>query len=361
MQDFASALPGGWRPQDRTGGGRCRSRRARRRNAGDRGRIWFRQVHAGAAAAVARAADAGTIAYRGRPIPSLSRAQRREYRRDVQAVFQDPAASLNPRMRVERILAHVILRHGLATRETAHDVIAAQLEAVGLSPATSFMTRYPHQLSGGQQQRVAIARAMALRPRLIIADEPLSSLDISVQTQLIALMADLQQQTGIGFVVISHDLGAVESIADRVAVMYRGRIVESGPRVFAQPRHAYTRALLDAKLIPDPRRARKRADAAGDGSLEPVPVCPAEGFRVGPILRMRRPTKPRCQNLRLLRREPPVQFDLNRLRKKASVHLGERHFPVMAVPRTGYGRPSSLCFQRLARSRQRRGCPPSRA
>ncbi len=205
---------------------------------------------------------AGTITYRGTPIPALSRAQRRAYRRDVQAVFQDPAASLNPRMRVERILGYIILRHGLATQATVHDVIAAQLEAVGLSPAESFMTRYPHQLSGGQQQRVAVARAMALQPRLIIADEPLSSLDISVQMQLLEVMAELQQRTGVGFVVISHDLSAVQSIADRVAVMYRGRIVESGPRVLAEPRHAYTKTLLEAKLIPDPRRARLRADAA---------------------------------------------------------------------------------------------------
>ncbi|HEX5326347.1 MAG TPA: ABC transporter ATP-binding protein [Acetobacteraceae bacterium] len=211
--------------------------------------------------------NAGTIAYRGTPIPALSRPQRRVYRRDVQAVFQDPAASLNPRMPVERILAHVILRHGLATRATLHGVIAAHLESVGLSPAASFMTRYPHQLSGGQQQRVAVARAMVLRPRLIIADEPLSSLDISVQTQLLAVMTELQQRTGVGFVIISHDLGAVESIADRVAVMYRGRIVESGPRVLAEPRHAYTKALLEAKLIPDPHLATLRGDIAENDTI----------------------------------------------------------------------------------------------
>ncbi len=198
--------------------------------------------------------DAGTIAYRGTPIPRLSYTRRRAYRRDVQAVFQDPAASLNPRMRVERILGHIIRRHGLATRATAPDIVAAQLEAVGL-PVT-FMARYPHQLSGGQQQRVAVARAMVLRPRLIIADEPLSSLDISVQTQLLELMADLRQRTGVGFVIISHDLSAVESIADRVAVMHRGRIVEIGPRVLAEPRHSYTKALLAAKLVPDPHLAR---------------------------------------------------------------------------------------------------------
>jgi ABC-type oligopeptide transport system ATPase subunit len=215
---------------------------------------------------------AGTIAYRGTPIRALSHTQRRAYRRDVQAVFQDPAASLNPRMRVEQILGYIILRHGLATRATVNDAIAAELEAVGLSPAASFMTRYPHQLSGGQQQRVAVARAMALRPRLIIADEPLSSLDISVQTQLLEVMAHLQQRTGVGFVVISHDLGAVESIADHVAVMYRGRIVESGPRVLTEPRHPYTKTLLEAKLIPDPHLARLRADTAADAASPPPPA-----------------------------------------------------------------------------------------
>lgn len=198
----------------------------------------------------------GTVAYRGTPLTALSRQSRRTYRRDVQAVFQDPATSLNPRMRVERILTHIILEHRLTTQAAAPDLIAGQLESVGLSPAETFMSRYPHQLSGGQQQRVALARAMILRPRLIIADEPLSSLDISVQTQLLELMATLQRQTGVGFVIISHDLGAVESIADRVAVMYRGRIVEMGPDVLTAPKHDYTKTLLDAVLLPDPHVPR---------------------------------------------------------------------------------------------------------
>ncbi len=216
----------------------------------------------------------GTIAYRGTPIPQLSPVQRRAYRRDVQAVFQDPAASLNPRMRVELILEHIIFHHDLATRAAARDVVAAQLEAVGLSPAVSFMSRYPHQLSGGQQQRVAIARAMLLRPRLIIADEPLSSLDISVQTQLLDLMAELQRRTGVGFVIISHDLAAVKLIADRIAVMHRGRIVESGPNVLADPHHPYTKALLAAKLTPDPHLVRMH------GGKPPAPT------RAGPVVEL---------------------------------------------------------------------------
>lgn len=198
----------------------------------------------------------GSVAYRGTKLSELSRQSRRTYRRDVQAVFQDPATSLNPRMRVEQTLRHILVEHDMATRASAGDLIAAQLESVGLAPAELFMSRYPHQLSGGQQQRVAFARAMMLQPRLIIADEPLSSLDISVQTQLLELMAALQAQTGVGFVIISHDLGAVESIADRVAVMHQGRIIEIGPDVLTAPAHDYTRALLDAVLVPDPHVSR---------------------------------------------------------------------------------------------------------
>jgi oligopeptide/dipeptide ABC transporter ATP-binding protein len=197
----------------------------------------------------------GSIAYRG---VDLDRADRRAYRREIQAVFQDPSSSLNPRMRVETTLSYVIARHRLASGQGVRALIAKHLGAVGLDPPETFMTRYPHQLSGGQQQRVAIARAMMLEPRIIIADEPLSSLDISVQTQLLDLMRDLKLKTRVGFVLISHDLNAVEAIADRVAVMYRGRIVESGRRVIARPLHPYTRALVDARLIPDPRVAKSK-------------------------------------------------------------------------------------------------------
>jgi ABC-type oligopeptide transport system ATPase subunit len=187
----------------------------------------------------------GNITYRG---IDLDRADRRAYRRDIQAVFQDPSSSLNPRMRVETALSHVIARHRLASGQGVRALIAKHLRAVGLDPPETFMARFPHQLSGGQQQRVAIARAMILDPRIIIADEPLSSLDISVQTQLLDLMRELKLKTRVGFVLISHDLNAVEAIADRVAVMYRGRIVETGRNVIARPLHPYTRALVDARV-----------------------------------------------------------------------------------------------------------------
>jgi oligopeptide/dipeptide ABC transporter ATP-binding protein len=232
----------------------------------------------------------GTIRYRG---VELGRADRRAYRRDVQAVFQDPASSLNPRMRIGTALAHVVARHRLAAGEGVRSLIAQHLHEVGLDPPETFMERFPHQLSGGQQQRVAIARAMILKPRIIIADEPLSSLDISVQTQLLALMRELKLSAGIGFVLISHDLNAVEAIADRVAVMYRGRIVESGRDVIMRPLHPYTKALVDARLIPDPRvaRSKQRIVLEGDAlSQEPeeggcrfrsrcplaIPVCASQ-------------------------------------------------------------------------------------
>ncbi len=231
--------------------------------------------------------SAGLVAFRGTPVADLRKADRRAYRRDVQAVFQDPAASLNPRMRVEQILAYPILEHGLATRATVRGIMGAQLEAVGLSPASSFLPRFPHQLSGGQQQRIAIARALALRPRLIVADEPLSSLDVSVQAQLLDLIATLRARDGIGFVIISHDLGAMEAIADRVAVMYRGSIVEIGPGILAKPRHAYTKTLLEARLIADPRRARARAAAeaaqTGAARIAPHPAASENAAAPHPV------------------------------------------------------------------------------
>ena len=216
----------------------------------------------------------GTILWRGRALERLTKDEHRAYRAEVQAVFQNPAASLNPRMRVENILTHVIRRHHLAEGENPRELVTAGLDAVGLTPATEFMQRFPHQLSGGQQQRVAIARALIRKPRLIIADEPLSSLDISIQTQLLDLMRELKRRMNLSFLLISHDLNAVQSIADRVVVMYRGRIVEAGRQVLEHPLHPYTRALLDARLIPDPKlaRSRRRIILESDAASMPVPI-----------------------------------------------------------------------------------------
>jgi ABC-type oligopeptide transport system ATPase subunit len=217
---------------------------------------------------------AGTVSYHGEPVDSFSATDWATFRKAVQPVFQDPASSLNPRMRVDATLAHVLRRHRLATRETMDAEIANLLASVGLE-AAQFRDRYPHQLSGGQQQRIAIARAMAVRPRLIIADEPLSSLDMSVQAQILDLLVSLKASRNLGLVLISHDLNVVDAISDRVIVMYLGKIVEAGPtsQVLGNPSNDYTRSLLAAKLVADPHiaRARRRAmDAAfGGGPISP--------------------------------------------------------------------------------------------
>ncbi len=187
-------------------------------------------------------------------------------------MFQDPASSLNPRMRVDTTLANVLRRHKLATPATLDAEIEALLASVGLD-AAQFRDRYPHQLSGGQQQRIAIARAMAVRPRLIIADEPLSSLDMSVQAQILDLLVSLKTSRNLGLVLISHDLNVVDAISDRVIVMYLGKVVEAGPtrQVLGNPASDYTRSLLAAKLVADPHLARARRPAM-DGASSAAPI-----------------------------------------------------------------------------------------
>jgi ABC-type oligopeptide transport system ATPase subunit len=216
----------------------------------------------------------GAVLYRGVSLPELDRQQWRAYRRDVQAIFQDPSSSLNPRMRVEEALGHVARRHELAEPAKLRAFLAGHLASVGLDPPEQYLARYPHQLSGGQQQRVAIARAMMLEPKLIVADEPLSSLDISIQVQVLDLMRELSRRKRVSFVLISHDLNAVQSIADRIAVMQRGRIVEIGRNIFDAPAHPYTRLLLQARLTADPREVRARLGnlsraRAGNPAAEP--------------------------------------------------------------------------------------------
>ena len=217
----------------------------------------------------------GLVLYRGVSLSDLDRKQRRAYRHDIQAIFQDPSSSLNPRMCVEESLSHVARRHGLAEPSRLRAFLAGQLASVGLDPPEQYLRRYPHQLSGGQQQRIAIARAMMLEPRLIVADEPLSSLDISIQVQVLDLMRELSRRKGVGFVLISHDLNAVQSIAGRIAVMQNGRIVEIGRDIFNAPAHPYTRLLLEARLSADPRKVRARLgnlSRAWTGNLPPEPL-----------------------------------------------------------------------------------------
>jgi peptide/nickel transport system ATP-binding protein len=200
----------------------------------------------------------GDIVIGGRNLSGLGRDERKAVRRDVQMIFQDPFASLDPRMRVGDLVAEPLLIHGIASKEERHARVAALFERVGLS--ADQMELYPHEFSGGQRQRVCIARALALRPKLIIADESVSALDVSVQARVLDLLKELQREFGVAYLFISHDMAVVENISDRVAVMYLGQIVEMGTRdqVFSNPRHPYTRRLIEAVPVPDPGKRRSR-------------------------------------------------------------------------------------------------------
>ena len=198
----------------------------------------------------------GMIEIAGQRLAGLDRAGLKRLRRDVQMVFQDPAAALDPRMRAADLVGEPLLIHGLANRDERRNQVAELFARVGLT--TAQMDRYPHEFSGGQRQRLCIARALALKPKLIIADESVSALDVSVQARVLKLLEELKRDFGIAFLFIGHDMAVVENIADRVAVMYLGQIVEMGSRdqVFGDPRHAYTRRLIDAVPVPDPAHVR---------------------------------------------------------------------------------------------------------
>ncbi|TPK55171.1 MULTISPECIES: ABC transporter ATP-binding protein [unclassified Mesorhizobium] len=200
----------------------------------------------------------GDIVIGGRNLSGLGRDERKAVRRDVQMIFQDPYASLDPRMRVGDLVAEPLVIHGVASKEERRERVAALFERVGLSAGQ--MELYPHEFSGGQRQRVCIARALALRPKLIIADESVSALDVSVQARVLGLLKELQREFGVAYLFISHDMAVVENISDRVAVMYLGQIVEMGTRdqVFSNPRHPYTRRLIEAVPVPDPAKRRSR-------------------------------------------------------------------------------------------------------
>ena len=221
-------------------------------------------------------ATSGTIEWRGRRIDALSAADMRPYRRELQAVFQDPYSSLNPRMRAADIVAEPIRNFDSAGEREIRERVAALFEKVGLR--TDQMVKYPYEFSGGQRQRLGIARALAPNPRLIVCDEPVSALDVSVQAQVINLLMNLQDELGLSYLFVAHDLGVVEHISHRVAVMYLGRIVELTDKrsLFADPQHPYTEALLSAVPVPDPRAKRKRIILSGD---VPSPVNPPPGCR----------------------------------------------------------------------------------
>ncbi|PBB97268.1 ABC transporter ATP-binding protein [Mesorhizobium sp. WSM3862] len=200
----------------------------------------------------------GGVTIGGRELSGLGRDERKAVRRDVQMVFQDPYASLDPRMRVGELVAEPLLIHGVGSKEERRQRVAALFERVGLS--SEQMQLYPHEFSGGQRQRICIARALALRPKLIIADESVSALDVSVQARVLDLLKELQREFGVAYLFISHDMAVVENVSDRVAVMYLGQIVEIGSRdqVFSNPRHPYTRRLIEAVPVPDPSLRRPR-------------------------------------------------------------------------------------------------------
>jgi len=260
---------------------------------------------------------AGSIRYQGREIAGLTERQMRPYRRDIQLIFQDPYASLNPRHTVGAIVGTALRTHRIVDRKGELPRVRELLDLVGLNP--EHYHRYPHEFSGGQRQRIGIARALATQPKIIVADEPVSALDVSIQAQVMNLLESLRRDLGIAFLFIAHDLGVVRHFCDRVAVMYLGRVVEEGPRtlLYENPRHPYTQALLSA--VPDVAVARggpprTRIRLAGDA---PSPVDPPSGCRF----------RTRCWKAQSLCAEvdPP-------LTEKAPAHHAACHFATPLTP-----------------------------
>ena len=261
---------------------------------------------------------AGEIIFEGQPIQSLGTRRLRPLRREMQMVFQDPYASLNPRKRVGTIVSDPMRIHGIGDREERKRRVGELLDTVGLSP--EHYNRFPHEFSGGQRQRIGLARALALRPKLIIADEPVSALDVSIQSQMLNLLEDLQDEFHLTYIFIAHDLGVVRHVSDRIAVMYLGKIVELSPaeELYSRPIMPYTEALLSAVPIPDPDLAEKRERIVLEGDV-PSPIDPPSGCRFHP--RCRHATDI-CKEI-----EPPLVDYGNR-------HLAACHHPLNADAET---------------------------
>ncbi len=245
----------------------------------------------------------GSARFEGKDIFAIQKSDMKAFRRKVQIVFQDPFASLDPRMTVGEIIGEPLLVHNLVARNLMKTRVQELLKMVGLD--VSHADRYPHEFSGGQRQRIGIARALAVEPRLIICDEPVSALDVSIQAQIINLLKDLQRSCGLTYLFIAHDLSVVKHISDRICVMYLGKIVETADKraLFAKPLHPYTQALLSAIPVPDPDRQEERILLEGDA---PSPVSPPAGCRF----------HTRCA----------YAFDLCKREEPPMLEYGERHF-----------------------------------
>jgi oligopeptide transport system ATP-binding protein len=241
----------------------------------------------------------GRVLFEGQDLASLGAAELRRRRRDFQMVFQDPYSSLNPRRTVFETLAEPLLAHGLVERRRVPEVVAGLMEQVELSPR--FVRKYPHEFSGGQRQRIAIARALTVGPRLLVADEPVSALDVSVQAGILNLFGRLCRERNLALLMVSHNLAVVRHLSHRIAVMYLGRIIESGPaaEVFETPRHPYTRALIQAIPEPDPRRKHERIAPEVRGE-PPSPSAPPPGCAFHPRCLFAQPQcraqRPECES-----------------------------------------------------------------